>query len=149
MPNTEVKLINAESTWPEAAREDRKLLIKETPTQICVGVFLCVKAWSLEIGAWSRERVHRGRDVRHQTVRRQTLAVSLVQTNRSLRNAVTRGDCECHAKLATFYKCGRRPPLHSPLREATFRCALRAYIEICAAKKETLFRVSFLCIGLS
>ncbi len=29
MPNTEVKLTNAESTWPEAAREDRKLLIKE------------------------------------------------------------------------------------------------------------------------
>ncbi len=29
MPNTEVKLINAESTWPEAAREDRKLLIKK------------------------------------------------------------------------------------------------------------------------
>ena len=28
MPNTVVKLINAESTWPEAAREDRKLLIK-------------------------------------------------------------------------------------------------------------------------
>ena len=29
MPNTEVKLTNAESTWPEAAREDRKLLIKK------------------------------------------------------------------------------------------------------------------------
>ena len=28
MPNTVVKLINAESTWLEAAREDRKLLIK-------------------------------------------------------------------------------------------------------------------------
>ena len=28
MPNTVVKLIYAESTWPEAAREDRKLLIK-------------------------------------------------------------------------------------------------------------------------
>ena len=27
MPNTVVKLINAESTWLEAAREDRKLLI--------------------------------------------------------------------------------------------------------------------------
>ena len=27
MPNTEVKLTNAESTWLEAAREDRKLLI--------------------------------------------------------------------------------------------------------------------------
>ena len=56
MPNTEVKLINAESTWPEAAREDRKLLIKETPTQVCVGVFSCVLwAVSWEPGAWSRE----------------------------------------------------------------------------------------------
>lgn len=27
MPNTEVKLTNAESTWLEAVREDRKLLI--------------------------------------------------------------------------------------------------------------------------
>ena len=25
-----------------------------------------------------------------------------VQTNRSLRNVVTRGNCECHAKLAAF-----------------------------------------------
>lgn len=39
MPNTEVKLTNAESTWPEAAREDRKLLIKEK-TLTNVGVFL-------------------------------------------------------------------------------------------------------------
>ena len=29
MPNTVVKLTNAESTWLEAAREDRKLLIKK------------------------------------------------------------------------------------------------------------------------
>ena len=29
MPNTEVKLTNAESTWLATAREDRKLLIKE------------------------------------------------------------------------------------------------------------------------
>ena len=29
MPNTEVKLTNAESTWTEASREDRKLLIRE------------------------------------------------------------------------------------------------------------------------
>ncbi len=35
MPNTEVKLTNAESTWPEAAREDRKLLIKEKDLQRC------------------------------------------------------------------------------------------------------------------
>ncbi len=41
MPNTEVKLTNAESTWPEAAREDRKLLIKEK-TLTNVGVFFRV-----------------------------------------------------------------------------------------------------------
>ena len=39
MPNTVVKLINAESTWPEAAREDRKLLIKKIPHTMC-GIFL-------------------------------------------------------------------------------------------------------------
>ena len=38
MPNTEVKLTNAESTWPEATREDKKLLIKEK-TLTNVGVF--------------------------------------------------------------------------------------------------------------
>ena len=59
-------------------------------------------AGSLEPGAWSAS--HGDGDVRYQTVRRQTLAVSLVQTNWSLRNEVTRGDCECHAKLATIYK---------------------------------------------
>ena len=42
MPNTEVKLTNAESTWPEAAREDRKLLIKEK-TLTNVGVFFAEK----------------------------------------------------------------------------------------------------------
>jgi hypothetical protein len=31
MPNTVVKLTNAESTWLEAAWEDKKLLIKEKP----------------------------------------------------------------------------------------------------------------------
>ena len=42
MPNTEVKLTNAESTWPEAAREDRKLLIdmkKDTQRSV---LFSCV-----------------------------------------------------------------------------------------------------------
>ena len=40
MPNTVVKLTNAESTWLEAAREDRKLLIKEK--DICKDVlFAC------------------------------------------------------------------------------------------------------------
>ena len=41
MPNTVVKLINAESTWPEAAREDRKLLIKERrDSQGCESFFV-------------------------------------------------------------------------------------------------------------
>ena len=45
MPNTVVKLINAESTWLEAAWEDRKLLIKkERDTQKCVSLFV-VSAW--------------------------------------------------------------------------------------------------------
>ncbi len=45
MPNTVVKLINAESTWLEAAWEDRKLLIKkERDTQKCVSFFV-VSAW--------------------------------------------------------------------------------------------------------
>ena len=42
MPNTEVKLTNAESTWLEAAREDRKLLIdmkKDTQKSV---FFCCV-----------------------------------------------------------------------------------------------------------
>ena len=42
MPNTEVKLTNAESTWLEAAREDRKLLIdmkKDTQRSV---FFSCV-----------------------------------------------------------------------------------------------------------
>ena len=42
MPNTEVKLTNAESTWLEAAREDRKLLISIKSTYRDVGAFfLC------------------------------------------------------------------------------------------------------------
>ena len=47
MPNTEVKLTNAESTWPEAARENRKLLIKKEALRdreiwvlFCMGNFL-------------------------------------------------------------------------------------------------------------
>ena len=47
----------------------------------CVLGFVCQARDSLEPGAWSREPgagslSHRGPDVRHQTVRRQTLAVS-------------------------------------------------------------------------
>ena len=41
MPNTVVKLINAESTWLEAAWEDRKLLIKEKKdSQKCESFFV-------------------------------------------------------------------------------------------------------------
>ena|GEM_PF-3294957 len=43
MPNTVVKLTNAESTWLEAAREDRKLLIKKKALIDKVSAFLlCV-----------------------------------------------------------------------------------------------------------
>ena len=43
MPNTVVKLTNAESTWLEAAREDRKLLIKKKALTVMVSAFLlCV-----------------------------------------------------------------------------------------------------------
>ena len=43
MPNTVVKLTNAESTWLEAAREDRKLLIKKEALTVMVSAFLlCV-----------------------------------------------------------------------------------------------------------
>lgn len=40
MPNTEVKLTNAESTWLEAAREDRKLLVKEKRIHMRESFFL-------------------------------------------------------------------------------------------------------------
>ena len=40
-----------------------------------------------------------------------------MQTNRSLRNVATRGDCECHAKLAMIFKNAAKPPHISPLRE--------------------------------
>ena len=39
MPNTVVKLTNAESTWLEAAREDRKLLINLKSTSRKAGAF--------------------------------------------------------------------------------------------------------------
>ena len=43
MPNTVVKLTNAESTWLEAAREDRKLLINmKAPIMQMVGAFYFV-----------------------------------------------------------------------------------------------------------
>ena len=43
MPNTVVKLTNAESTWLEAAREDRKLLIKEK--DICKDVLFALPSF--------------------------------------------------------------------------------------------------------
>ena len=55
MPNTEVKLTNAESTWPEAAREDRKLLIKEK-TLTNVGVFFHMPGLPIRTGYWDRRR---------------------------------------------------------------------------------------------
>ena len=67
MPNTEVKLTNAESTWPEAAREDRKLLIKEK-TLTNVGVFfhmpglpICMHKFEesrIKVSGRIRERCH-------------------------------------------------------------------------------------------
>ena len=48
MPNTEVKLTNAESTWLEAAREDRKLLIKgKAPAEMRVP--FCMERMGQEI----------------------------------------------------------------------------------------------------
>ena len=42
----------------------------------------------------------------------------LVQTNRSLRNVVTRGDCECHAKLATIFAfASHHPALRATLSQ--------------------------------
>ena len=59
MPNTVVKLINAESTWLEAAWEDRKLLIKkERDTQKCVSLFVVSaregRTAEREIPAWEQ-----------------------------------------------------------------------------------------------
>ena len=52
MPNTVVKLTNAESTWLEAAREDRKLLINMKRTNHVNGWFflLCL---TFSVG-WNR-----------------------------------------------------------------------------------------------
>ena len=53
MPNTVVKLINAESTRPEAAREDRKLLIKrERDIQRWMSFFICQRGEGS--GGWKR-----------------------------------------------------------------------------------------------
>ena len=47
MPNTVVKLTNAESTWLEAAREDRKLLInmKELIMQMVGSFYFVWRFW--------------------------------------------------------------------------------------------------------
>ena len=50
MPNTEVKLTNAESTWPEAAREDRKLLIKKEALRE-IWVLFCMENFLSERGS--------------------------------------------------------------------------------------------------
>ena len=50
MPNTVVKLTNAESTWLEAAREDRKLLINQKSTnEESLVLFCCayhLRSWA-------------------------------------------------------------------------------------------------------
>ena len=58
MPNTVVKLTNAESTWLEAAREDRKLLINmKAHLQRCAFyfTFICFKVH----GSWLSWRLCR------------------------------------------------------------------------------------------
>ena len=51
MPNTVVKLTNAESTWLEAAREDRKLLIKKEALTVMVSAFLLCATFEV-MGLW-------------------------------------------------------------------------------------------------
>ena len=51
MPNTVVKLTNAESTWLEAAREDRKLLIKKEALTVMVSAFLLCVSFEI-LGFW-------------------------------------------------------------------------------------------------
>ena len=55
MPNTVVKLTNAESTWLEAAREDRKLLINLKSTNEKSLVLFCC-AYHLRSWAFVRNR---------------------------------------------------------------------------------------------
>ena len=55
MPNTVVKLTNAESTWLEAAREDRKLLINlKSTNEKSLVLFCCVR--HLRLWAFVRNR---------------------------------------------------------------------------------------------
>ena len=71
MPNTEVKLTNAESTWPEAAREDRKLLIKEK-TLTNVGVFFICRGFLY--GRVTRDRRRTSNAVKYKN-KRDTLSL--------------------------------------------------------------------------
>ena len=57
MPNTVVKLTNAESTWLEAAWEDKKLLVHKN-VNLSVGVFSCAPS----MGALLRVKVPRPPD---------------------------------------------------------------------------------------
>ena len=57
MPNTVVKLTNAESTWLEAAREDRKLLINlKAHLQRCA-FFLLLRELSRLAGIAGRNKL--------------------------------------------------------------------------------------------
>ena len=57
-------------------------------------------------------------DVKKLAVSSEQCRCRLVQTNRSLRNLVTRGDCECHAKLGDDLTNAAKPPIKNR-REAT------------------------------
>ena len=59
MPNTVVKLTNAESTWLEAAREDRKLLIKKKHIRQDV-LFTCLHLVQGSGLSWRLRRFFRG-----------------------------------------------------------------------------------------
>ena len=110
MPNTEVKLTNAESTWPEAAREDRKLLIKEK-TLTNVGVFfhmlglpICMHKFEgsrIKVSGRIRERCHpshRFFTLCHMSIFPsfpQSILVS-VQNDRGMEVIIIRGDVNRH-----------------------------------------------------
>ena len=59
MPNTVVKLTNAESTWLEAAREDRKLLIKLKRTSAKMSFLLSFGSRFMVQGSGLRWRLRR------------------------------------------------------------------------------------------
>jgi hypothetical protein len=60
MPNTVVKLTNAESTWLEAAWEDRKLLIKMKSISRMTGAFYFVcKKLGIRNEEWWWRRTNR------------------------------------------------------------------------------------------